>query len=43
MKNEKKTFESAEIEIVRLDCDMLLNSAGTLQEELWQSFDFSQL
>ena len=43
MNNEKKTFESAEIKIVLLESDMLLNSAGTLQEELWQSFDFSQL
>lgn len=43
MKNEKKTFESAEIRIVSLDQDMLLNSAGTLGEDNWDSFDFGNL
>ena len=43
MNNEKKSFESAEIEIVRLDCDMLLNSAGTLGEGDWETFDFGSL
>lgn len=43
MKNEKKVFESAEIKIVVLDQDMLLNSAGTLGEGDWDSFDFGSL
>ena len=43
MKNEKKTFESAEIKIVLLESDMLLNSAGTLGEGDWDSFDFGSL
>ena len=43
MKNEKKVFESAEIKIVVLDQDMLLNSAGTLGEDDWDSFDFGNL
>ena len=41
--NEKKTFESAEIIIVPLDRDLLLNSAGTLAEDGWDSFDFGSL
>lgn len=41
--NEKKTFESAEIRIVLLDRDLLLNSAGTLEEDGWDSFDFGSL
>ena len=41
--NEKKTFESAEIRIVLLDRDLLLNSAGTLAEDGWDSFDFGSL
>ena len=41
--NEKKVFESAEIEIVKLDRDLLLNSAGTLGEGDWDSFNFSSL
>ena len=41
--SEKKTFESAEIEIVELDRDLLLNSAGTLGEGDWDSFDFGSL
>ncbi len=40
---QKKVFESAEIEIVPLDCDLLLNSAGTLGEGDWDSFDFGSL
>lgn len=43
MNNEKKTFESAEIKIVSLDRDMLINSAGTLAENAWDEFDFSSL
>ena len=43
MNNEKKTFESAEIRIVSLDRDMLLNSAGTLGEDDWESVDFGSL
>ena len=41
--SEKKTFESAEIKIVLLDRDLLLNSAGTLAEDGWDSFDFGSL
>ncbi len=40
---QKKVFESAEIEIVELDRDLLLNSAGTLGEGEWDSFDFGSL
>ena len=42
MKNEKKTFEAAEITIVSLDRDLLITSAGTLGENDWASFNFSQ-
>ena len=41
--NEKKTFESAEIIIVPLDRDLLINSAGTLNDGDWATFDFSSL
>ena len=41
--NEKKVFEPAEIEIVELDRDLLLNSGGTLGEGDWDSFDFGSL
>ena len=41
--NEKKVFESAEIKIVLLDRDLLLNSGGTLAEDGWASFDFGSL
>ena len=41
--NEKKTFESAEIKIVSLDRDMLINSGGTLADNAWDEFDFSSL
>ena len=40
---QKKVFESAEITIVELDRDLLLNSAGTLGEGDWDSFNFSSL
>ena len=43
MKNGKKVYEPAEIEIVELDRDLLLNSAGTLGEGDWDSFDFGSL
>ena len=43
MKNEKKTFETAEIKIVMLDRDMLLTSGGSLGEGDWDSFDFGSL
>ena len=43
MNNEKKTFEPPEIKVVSLDRDMLLNSAGTLGEGEWDSFDFGSL
>ncbi len=41
--NRKKEFEPAEVKIVLLDRDMLLNSAGTLGENDWESFDFGDL
>ncbi len=41
--NLKKEFEPAEVKIVLLDSDMLLNSAGTLGENDWESFDFGSL
>ena len=41
--NRKKEFEPAEVKIVLLDRDMLLNSAGTLGENDWDSFDFGSL
>lgn len=43
MNYEKKTFESAEIRIISLDRDMLLNSAGILGEDDWDSFNFGSL
>ena len=43
MKNSKKQYEPAEIKIVSLDQDLLLNSAGTLGEGDWDSFDFGSL
>lgn len=43
MKNEKKTFEAAEIKIVLLDRDLLITSGGTLAEDGWASFDFGDL
>lgn len=43
MKEQKRTFEPAEIKLVSLDRDLLLNSAGTLGENDWQSFDFGSL
>ena len=43
MMNEKKIFEPAEIKVVSLDRDLLLNSAGTLGEGDWDSFDFGSL
>jgi len=42
MNNEKKVYESAEIEIVSLDRDLLLTSAGSLDGE-WDSIDFGEL
>ena len=43
MKEQKKIFEPAEIKFVSLDRDLLLNSAGTLGEGDWDSFDFGSL
>jgi len=43
MENRKQQFEPAEIKIVSLDRDLLLNSAGTLGEGDWDSFDFGSL
>ena len=43
MNNEKKVYESAEIEIVSLNRDhMLLTSAGSLDGE-WDSIEFGEL
>ena len=41
--NENKVYESAEIKIVSLDRDMLINSAGTLGELEWDTFNFGEL
>ena len=43
MNNEKKTYESAEIKIVLLDCDMLITSGGTLGEDDWAEFGWNLL
>jgi len=43
MKEQKRTFEPAEIRIVLLDRDNMLTASGTLAEEGWQSFDFGSL
>ena len=43
MKEQKRTFEPAEIKLVSLNRDLLLNSAGTLGEGDWDSFDFGSL
>ena len=43
MTNEKKPYASAEIKIVLLDRDLLISSAGTLDEGGWAEFDFNSL
>ena len=43
MKEQKISCEPAEIKLVSLDRDLLLNSAGTLGEGDWDSFDFGSL
>ena len=43
MNNEKKVYESAEIKIVSLDRDLLLTSAGSLGENDWQGFSWTEL
>ena len=40
---EKKTYETAEIKIVLLGLDMLITSAGTLEEDGWTEFSFGEL
>lgn len=40
---EKKVYESAEIKIVLLNRDMLITSGGTLAEDQWDEFSFTQL
>lgn len=41
--NEKKIYAPAEIEIVRLDRDLLITSGGSLGENDWDEFNFNQL
>ena len=40
---EKKVFESAEIKIVPLAGDNMLNTSGELAEDGWATFDFGSL
>ena len=43
MKNSKKQYETAEIQVVSLARDLLITSGGTLAEDGWQFFDFGDL
>ena len=43
MKNEKKVYQPAEIKFAVLAADMLITSAGTLNEDQWAEFNFSSL
>lgn len=43
MKNSKRQYEPAEIEIVVLDRDMLITSGGTLGEDDWDEISFGSL
>ena len=43
MKNEKKVYEPAEIKFAILNTDMLITSAGTLEEDQWTEFNFNLL
>ena len=43
MKEQKRTFEPAEIKVVSLDRDLLLTSGGELGEGDWDSFNFGSL
>ena len=43
MTNEKQTYAPAEIKIVLLDRDLLISSGGTLDEDKWDSFNFTEL
>ena len=43
MKNEKKVFEPAQIQFTVLNPDMLITSAGTLNEDQWAEFNFNLL
>ena len=40
MKEQKKAYETASVEIVSLDRDLLITSGGTLAENGWDSFAF---
>jgi len=40
---EKKIYETAEIKIVLLDRDLLIQSRGILAEDGWDTFDFGNL
>jgi len=40
---EKKVYETAEIKVVELDRDLLIQSLGTLAEDGWDTFDFGDL
>lgn len=41
--NEKKIFEPAELKIISLARDNMLNASGELAEDKWNSFDFGSL
>ena len=40
MKEQKKAYETASVEIVLLDRDLLITSGGALAEDGWDSFAF---
>ena len=40
---EKKVYESAEIKIVLLNRDLLITSGGSLGENEWDEFNYSNL
>ena len=40
---EKKIYESAEIRIVLLNRDLLITSGGSLGENEWDEFNYSNL
>ena len=40
---QKKVYESAEIKIVLLNRDLLITSGGSLGENEWDEFNYSNL
>lgn len=40
MKEQKKAYKTASVEIVSLNRDLLITSGGTLAEDGWDSFAF---